>query len=93
MFNPLLKKGRIILKVTEMCKVSYINEYNMEVEEEKDNYALRTYLYLTKSSNVTEAISECLNSFDIDNVFNCDDEFDGECLTSEILNIEVCDAE
>lgn len=94
MFNSLLKKGKIILKVTEICKVSYINEDNMEVEEEKDdNYALRTYSYLTNSSNATEAISECLNSFDIDNVFNCNDEFDGECLTSEILSIEVYDVE
>lgn len=50
---------------------------------------LRTYNYITAATNEVQAMKNFLYEFDIDNVFDCSDLFDNECVQSRILSIEV----
>ena len=50
---------------------------------------LRTYNYITAAENEIQAMKNFLYEFDIDNVFDCNDLFDDECVQSRILSIEV----
>ena len=67
----------MILKITEL------------VVTEENEKGFRTYEYVTAADNAVSAIKNYLYEFDTDNVFNCDDLFEGECISSTIHSIEV----
>ena len=48
-----------------------------------------TYEYITATDNVIDALKNFVFEFSTDNVFNNNDMFEGECLGSEIIKIEV----
>ena len=84
----------MILKITEKCLVGEEKEYNDRNfigYEYEEYYANRYYDYEVDTDNVSQAILEFLNNFDVDNIVQhtSHDDFDGECLSSEIFNIEV----
>lgn len=89
MVNLYKKNEKIELRVTEICKVSYINEEDFDKDFDEELYAKRMYTYVTDSCNFENAISDFINNFDIDCVRDCNDEFDGECLDSKVIKIEV----
>lgn len=71
----------MILKVTERCWT--------EESEETNEFYYREYEYITAADNVAQTLKNFLYEFDTDNVFNNNDLFDGECISSEIAKIEV----
>ena len=71
----------MILKVTEKC---WTDDFRFTNE-----FYYREYEYVTATHEFVEALKCFLYEFDTDNVFNCNDLFDGECLGSEIVKIEV----
>lgn len=77
------KERNLILKITEKCLT--LNEH------EEECFGLRHYLYQTNKNMVNESIVDFIKNFDSDNILDGSnqDEFDGECLDSEILKIEV----
>ena len=82
----------LILKITERCEVSYINEDTYNYDKEKEYISLRNYLYESHKDNFEEAVVDFINNFDSNNIYNCHDEFDGECLNSEVIKIEMVSA-
>ena len=71
----------MILKITEKCWTEdfrFTNEFHY-----------REYEYITATDDVVQAMKNFLFEFDTDSVFNCNDLFDGECLGSELVKIEV----
>lgn len=81
------RKNNVILRITERCLVSD--------ENEKECFGLRHYLYLSDTSDTDESIVDFIKNFDTDNIIanSSNDEFDGECLGSEIIKIEVLSEE
>ena len=71
----------MILRITEKCWTEDFRFTN--------KYYERTYEYVTQTGEVIQALKEFLFDFETDHVFNCNDEFEGECLGSEIVKIEV----
>ena len=67
----------MILCITETCL-----DENYEV-------GYRTYDYIVPVDTAEEAINLFLNEFDVDYVCNCNDSFDGECISSTISKIEI----
>lgn len=75
------------VKVTERCLV--------KDENGSECYALRHYVYMTKQNNLSDAIREIENNFNCDNILtdSCHDEFNGECLDSEVVKYEIYEEE
>ena len=71
----------MILLITEKC---WTDDFRFT-----GNFYERTYEYITATDNVIEALKNFVFEFDINNVFNNNDMFEGECLGSEIVKIEV----
>lgn len=80
-------KMNLLVKVTERCLVE--NENGLE------HYALRHYVYMTKQNKLSDAIREIENNFNCDNILpnSCHDEFNGECLNSEVVKYEIYEEE
>lgn len=75
----------MIVKIIERCR------YENEEYGNKFEYGVRVIEYETKAESIDEAIKEIETDFDFDNVINCWDSFDGECLDSEVLKYEVAE--
>lgn len=71
----------MILLITEKC---WTDDFGFT-----GNFYERTYEYITATDNVIDALKNFVFEFDTDNVFNNNDMFEGECLGSEIIKIEV----
>ena len=71
----------MILLITEKC---WTDDFAFT-----GNFYERTYEYITATDNVIDALKNFVFEFDTDNVFNNNDMFEGECLGSEIVKIEV----
>lgn len=73
----------MIFNIVEKC----LTKNNNTGEE---YFALRTYQYDSKSNNILEAKKEIDEYFDSSRILSnsCNDEFDGECLNSEVIKIE-----
>ena len=71
--------------VVERCLVDYINEE--EPVSNTELYANRTVSYETDKDTLLEALADYTYNWDVDNVTDCNDDFDGECLDSEIISI------
>lgn len=74
----------MIIRVTEKCRVSYINENNKEVEENKVNYSFRSFYYDSDKDNFNDAVIDFICNFDPDKGIdeNGECEYDGEYLES-----------
>ena len=68
------------IKVTELCLVDYINEEDIEKDDNKEVVATRTVIYESKKNTLLEAFKDYDESFNIDNVIESYDNFEGECL-------------
>lgn len=71
----------MILRVTEKCLTTN--------ENDEEYYGLRCYDYETNKNNEKESILDLFQSFDTDNIIDSNDDFEGECLNSTIINIEI----
>lgn len=71
----------MILLITEKC---WTDDFKFT-----GNFYERTYEYITATDNVIDALKNFVFEFSTDNVFNNNDMFEGECLGSEIIKIEV----
>lgn len=81
---------KIIIK--ELCLVDYIKEEDMENEHGEELTAVRTVLYYSEKETLLEAFQDYDNNFDIDNVIQSRDDFDGECNgTVKYLSVEECE--
>ncbi|MEK3955704.1 MULTISPECIES: hypothetical protein [unclassified Psychrobacillus] len=67
------------IKIKELCLVDYIKEEEMEKEHGEELMSVRTVIYSSQKETLLEAFQEYHNDFDIDNVIQSNDEFDGEC--------------
>ena len=77
----------MIIKIKELCEVEYIDERDSDAKG--TNLAIRKIEYDSDKETLLEAFEQFENNFDIDNVVDCDDEFDGECLdTIKTLSVE-----
>lgn len=74
----------MLIKVTEKCKVSYIDENKKEVEEKKVNYSFRNFYYDSDKENFNDAVVDFILNFDPDRGIdeNAECEYDGEYLES-----------
>lgn len=73
----------MIIEVTEKCLTVDNND--------KEYYALRHYQYETSATSFLEAIIELETNFELDNIIEktSHDEFDGECLDSQVVKVEI----
>lgn len=71
----------MILLITEKC---WTDDFRFT-----GNFYERTYEYVTVADSVVDALKNFVFEFNTDNVFNNNDMFEGECLGSEIVKIEV----
>lgn len=65
----------MLLKVIEKCML----------DDEK--MGLRVYHYKSNKNNLNDAKLDLLKNFDSDNIIYSDDDFEEDCLDSEILEI------
>lgn len=71
----------MVIKVKELCWVSYIKEEDMEKESDEKVTAVRTVIYNSPKDTILEAFQDYdSESFDCDNIIQANDEFEGECL-------------
>lgn len=66
----------MILEVTEKCML------------EDGKTGIRVYHYEANKSNFNDAKLDMLQNFDTDNIIYNDDNFEGECLDSEVIDIK-----
>ena len=71
---------KMLIRVIEKCLVKNL--------ENKEEFAFRTYFYESDGLTLLEAIEDYTKNFDIDNVIDCHDDFEGECLESTVVKIE-----
>lgn len=71
----------MLIKVVEMCEVT---PYEDGIKKGK-----RTFIYESDKESLEEAIIDITESFDSDNIVWSNDEFDGECNSSEALSYEI----
>ena len=71
----------MLIKVTEKCLL----------DDKIENYGIRTYVYETTTNNFDDAVKEIEENFDCDNIIEntSNDNFEGECLDSEVIKYEV----
>lgn len=84
----------MIIKVTEKCKVSYIDEKRREEEERKDNYSLRHFYYNSDKDNFNDAVVDMIVNFDPDRGIdeNGECEYDGEYIeTAGYIAFSLCE--
>lgn len=67
----------MLLKVIEKCML----------DDEK--MGLRVYHYESNKNNLNDAKIDLLQNFDSDYIIYSDDDFEGDCLDSEILEITI----
>ena len=71
----------MIIKVTENCLT--------QDENEKEFYALRVYEYETNKNTFKEAVIDLETNWNSDNVLSSEDEFEGDCLDSSVIKVEI----
>lgn len=69
----------MVIEIVENCLTN--NKYGDKV------HSLRSYTYESEKENFIEAIMDHENNFDIDRIITCNDDFPGECISSEIVQI------
>lgn len=68
----------MIIKVRILCEV-----------EDDCKVAIRTEEYLAKGDTLLEAFQDYSNNWDVDNVLDCWDDFEGGCLNEiKVLSVE-----
>lgn len=67
----------MVIEVVENCLTN--NKYGDKV------HSLRSYTYESEKENFMEAIMDHENNFDIDRIITCNDDFPGECISSEVV--------
>lgn len=70
----------MIIKVTELCWVDYIKEDIMEKENNEKLTATRTVIYESVQNTLLDAFQDYDKNFNINNVLQSNDDFDGQCL-------------
>lgn len=74
----------MLIRITEKCRVSYINEENKKEEEKKVNHSFRSFYYDSDKDNLNDAVVDMILNFDPDRGIdeNAECEYDGEYLES-----------
>ena len=76
-----MEDNKMTIEVVELCVVSYINENDPETQKDEKRLAKRTVVYDSPKESLLEAFQDYNSeNFNIDNVVEANDEFEGECL-------------
>ena len=81
-----------IIAIVEWCNVDYINEDKREAQEAQgEHYAKRVVLYQTSKKDLSLALIDYQENFNLDIMLEAHDHFDGGCLDSEVISIRFTD--
>lgn len=72
----------MLLSIIEKC-------LTIDLNTDKEFYGKRIYLYESESDNSEEAMLEVLTDFKVENIIECEDDFEGDCLTGYIVEIRI----
>lgn len=83
----------MLIKVTQKCLVSYIEEEDKDKASEKGVVSFRSWYYDSDKNNFLDAINEIVNDFDVDRASgeNEETEYCGELIeTLDLVGFEIC---
>ncbi|OSA95747.1 UNVERIFIED_ORG: hypothetical protein B2H93_04815 [Clostridium botulinum] len=67
-------------------KIEIIEKCEIDSDEK---IGIRIVIYKSAKNNLKDALEDYEKKFDSDNICNSYDEFDGECLDSEVVGISI----